>query len=183
VTLTAESFPGRVLAVFSRRSPAFRPPKRKPRADVTGSETARSHAGVTGPRSTSIGGPQIQQRQWSVEARKAAFYRWQVERQGARSWATHLAQHPGDAELAIKALTRQNLETLRAHMNEVLAALERTESDTWETEHARSLALATVRRILAEREGNVGQAHIKIIWVEGHVPADLPLEEPSYPGT
>ncbi|MFE4855974.1 hypothetical protein [Streptomyces sp. NPDC056670] len=186
MTLTAESFTGRVLAVFSRRSPAFRPSGSGPHVIVSGSKTPRDQVRAYGPNSESTGSEHAQQLSSSIDEQKATFYRWHAERAGATSWALHLAQHPEDAEVALQSLAQEHLEALQARMDEVLAILRTPQDEDREIQRAKSLALAVVNQVLAERLGPLPYGSITLPQPRSRETREnveaLPTEEPSYPG-
>lgn len=188
MTLTAESFAGRVLAVFSRRSPGFRSSGSRPHVIVSSSKTLRDQDRACAPSREPTGAEHAQKLRSSIDEQKATFYRWHLERAGATSWATHLAQHPDDAEVAVQSLTQENLEALQARMDEVLDILKGLQGEPWEVQRAKSLALAVVNQILAERLGPLPYGSITLPQPRSRrttddvdVPATLPMEEPAYP--
>lgn len=164
MSVAADSFTGRVLAVLSRRSPAFHPPYharmtiarkrvRRQQVRVPEQRARQSSTRFAMPARVSVPSQQIA----SIESQKAVFYRWHLENGGAVTWATHLAQHPEDADLAVRALSPANVHDLRARIDDIVGVLMARHDKSAEELRARRLALAVVQQVLDERLAASGQ--------------------------
>lgn len=158
MSIAADSFTGRVLAVLSRRSPAFRPPhhaglavpnrrrtsRRTPRIEQNEGKSHSEPISSTRPATPSNSGA-------SITRQKAVFYRWHLENGGAVTWATHLAMHPEDAVLAVRTLSSAGAHEVRSHMAEISRIFTTHPAGDEEERRARESALASIKQILDRR--------------------------------
>ncbi|GHF67003.1 hypothetical protein [Streptomyces thermodiastaticus] len=91
------------------------------------------------------------------EAAKIKFYQWHLQQGGVQAWALHLAQHPEDTQLVMNTMRDDQLRMIQAQLDLVTQLLSGDNTEKFELEGPKQLALRTVTDILNQRLPGVAQ--------------------------